>query len=158
MKIRNALIICGILLLPILMLAQNQDNTKYDESFDPLKLKEPKTEFFKEESQQSLAREINSGRRRVQENLAAEQQTKEVTGYRIQLVATPNYQEADTLFQQVKDTFQEEAEAYMVYDSPNYKIRLGDFENRIQAEALLSEVKEEGYKYAWIVRSAIRKE
>lgn len=157
MKSRIAVVIFGIILLPALILAQDKQQSKYDESFDPLKLKEPKPEFFSEESQESLSREINSGNFRA-EKITGEEQQQEVTGYRVQLIATPNYQEADTLFENVKETFGEDVDAYLVYDSPNYKIRLGDFENRIQAEALLNRVKREGYRYAWIVRSSIREE
>ena len=157
MKTRISLIIFGILLLPLMLLAQDNESNKYDESFDPLKLKEPKPEFFNEESQQKLSREINSGDMRVRTD-TPDEEGNEATGYRVQVIATPNYQEADTLFQNIKESFEDEAKAYLVYDSPNYKIRLGDFESRVQAEALLSQVKQEGYRYAWIVRSSIMKD
>jgi len=156
MKSRLVTFVLFIIMMPLLIMAQDSGSKKYDESFDPLKLKEPKLEFFNEESQQNLSRQINSGNRRA---VPAEQEQKEqVSGYRIQLVATPNYQEVDSLYEQVKVDFEGEANAYLVYDSPNYKIRLGDFEDRVHAETLLDKVKKEGFRYAWIVRSNIRKE
>jgi len=156
MKSRFVTFALIFIMLPMMAMAQDSDSKQYDESFDPLKLKEPKLEFFNEESQQNLSRRINSETQRA--TPAEEEQKEQISGYRIQLVATPNYQEADSLFEQIKVDFEGEANAYLVYDSPNYKIRLGDFEDRVHAESLLSKVKEEGFRYAWIVRSNIRKE
>lgn len=156
MKSRLMTLVLIFTLLPVLVLAQDSNGRKYDESFDPLKLKEPKLEFFNEESQQNLSRQINSESHRA--TRTEETPKEQISGYRIQLVATPNYQEADSLYEQVKVDFDGEANAYLVYDSPNYKIRLGDFEDRIHAESLLNKVKDQGFKYAWIVRSNIRKE
>jgi len=132
---------------------QSTESSKYDESFDPLKLNEPRDKFFQEESQQEIRRKLQ------QENqpLPAQEegQAEQKPGYRVQLLATPNYQEADSLLSGIREQFENEARAYLVYDSPNYKIRIGNCESRSEAEQLQSVAKQMGYRYAWIVRSTI---
>ena len=133
--------------------AQTDQSNEYDESFDPLKLQEPRDKFFQEESQQEVQRKLQ------EESKPLPSQTPETgeqkTGYRVQLLATPNYQEADSLLNTVREEFQTEASAYLVYDSPNYKIRVGNCDTRNEAEELQTLAKQKGYRYAWIVRSTI---
>ncbi|MBN2036834.1 MAG: SPOR domain-containing protein [Chitinispirillaceae bacterium] len=45
----------------------------------------------------------------------------------------------------------------IVYHSPYYKLMVGDFSNRPDAEKALAQVKKLGYNDAWIVRTALRK-
>lgn len=149
-------ILIGFLMstLPLIFVfAQSGESNKYDESFDPLKLNEPRDKFFQEESQQEIRRKLRQESRPLpaQEPDTAEQKP----GYRVQLLATPNYQEADSLLSDVREQFEAEARAYLIYDSPNYKIRIGNCESRSEAEELQSVAKQMGYRYAWIVRSTI---
>jgi hypothetical protein len=44
---------------------------------------------------------------------------------------------------------------YVVYDAPVYKIRVGDFVNRYEANQRLPEFTEKGYRDAWIVPDRI---
>ncbi len=143
------LVICMATLT--VLLAQNSQND-YDESFDPLKLKEPDTNFFQEETQRELQRNLET------RNLTSNQQQEDenrAMGYRVQLVATPYYQEADSVLTQVREEFQFEANAYLVYDSPNYKIRIGDLQTRGEAEKLQQVAQNRGFRYAWIIPSRI---
>ena len=43
----------------------------------------------------------------------------------------------------------------MEFETPNYKVRVGDFINRDSAELLQQELLNMGYKSAWILRSRI---
>ena len=135
------------------VLAQTDQSGDYDESFDPLKLQEPRDKFFQEESRQEVQRKLQEDSKPLPSQTPVP--GKQKTGYRVQLIATPNYQEADSLLINVREEFQSEARAYLVYDSPNYKIRVGNCDTRNEAEALQSLSKQKGYRYAWIVRSTI---
>jgi hypothetical protein len=44
---------------------------------------------------------------------------------------------------------------YVVYDAPVYKIRVGDFISRYEANQRLPEFVEKGYRDAWIVPDRI---
>jgi len=44
---------------------------------------------------------------------------------------------------------------YLEFDSPNYKVRLGDFRTREEAEEIREIVRSMGYPKAWIVKSKI---
>lgn len=139
--------------------AQQPDSIRYNESFNPLELNEPRKGFFEEESQEETARWISSDTTKF--TGIREQEESSNIGFRVQLVATPNYHEADSLITTVRNTFVENMDttkAYLIYDSPNYKIRLGNCKTRDDAEELLQRAKAEGFRYAWIVRSRISPE
>jgi hypothetical protein len=45
---------------------------------------------------------------------------------------------------------------YMVFIEPYYKLHVGDFQDRAEAEKALGEIKGLGYDGAWIVRAQVR--
>ncbi|MCX7607374.1 MAG: SPOR domain-containing protein [Bacteroidia bacterium] len=57
-------------------------------------------------------------------------------GYRIQVLTTTSRQAADSLRFHLLETFITTG-IYMIYESPSYKIRVGDFLDRKEAEAWL---------------------
>jgi len=131
----------------------SQEENEYDESFDPLKLKEPTSTLFNEQTQNEVSRQVSV------DTLGAiqDQQTDgEQFGYRVQLLLTPNYQEADSILTQVREMFEGEAQAYWVYDSPNYKIQIGDCTTRTEAEELRDQAQDLGFRFSWVVPSVIR--
>lgn len=130
-----------------------QDNQKYDESFDPLKLKEPKSTLFQEESQPEVARQLaaDSSHRQLQ----TEEDQSQQTGYRVQLMLTPIYQEADSVYMQVEEIFQDEAKPHLIYDAPNYKIQIGDYRTREEAEQYRDIAQRRGFRFSWVVPSVI---
>ncbi|WP_141655184.1 hypothetical protein [Candidatus Kryptonium thompsonii] len=46
---------------------------------------------------------------------------------------------------------------YIIYEPPNYKVRVGDFERLQDASVLRKFLIENGFKYAWIVNDRIKK-
>lgn len=73
-----------------------------------------------------------------------------VQGFRIQVFASNNYDEAAA----VRNTLNIELPTqwvYMVYDAPTYKVRVGDFTNRADANLAIDGFIEKGYKGAWVV-------
>ncbi len=148
------------LMMPLLLcstaFAQQPDSIRYNERFNPLELNEPRERFFNEESQEEVARRVLSDTTRFT-GIREEEDTAGM-GFRVQLVATPNYHEADSLLAKVRESFVENMDttrAYLVYDSPNYKIRVGNCTTRNAAEELLERARAKGFRYAWIVRSRI---
>lgn len=81
-----------------------------------------------------------------------------VQGFRIQLYSSSNYDEA----QGMKNVTQELAvpdSVYIVFDPPVYKLRVGDFVSRYEANQRLLYYISHGYRDAWVVpdRVVVRK-
>jgi len=76
-----------------------------------------------------------------------------VTGYRIQIFAGHEQDKAI----EIKTTAESHLgiSVYLVYEAPQYKVRAGNFVHRLQAMELLSHIKANGYRDAWIVRSQV---
>jgi hypothetical protein len=70
--------------------------------------------------------------------------------YRIQLYTSKLYGPAAKELNIAREVF--EQKVWMDYEVPYYKIRVGDFSNRDEAEKYLSTVREAGYESAWVVR------
>ncbi|MDP1675752.1 MAG: SPOR domain-containing protein [Bacteroidota bacterium] len=75
-------------------------------------------------------------------------------GFRIQILATNHFDEANTTRSTFSLTFPE-LWVYLVFEAPTYKIRVGDFSNRAEAKTLLEQFQSQGFKTAWIVPDRI---
>lgn len=79
-----------------------------------------------------------------------------VAGFRIQILLTQEIDSANAalanLEEQVPDDY-----AYMAYDAPYYKIRVGNFTDRTSAGVTLQQLVGLGYREAWIVPDNILK-
>lgn len=78
-------------------------------------------------------------------------------GFRIQLYSTSDMEAAQEVLE-VADSIFTDHWIYVVYEVPFYKVRLGDFETRPQANRTLSEVVGEGFRDAWIVPDRVVKD
>ncbi len=79
-----------------------------------------------------------------------------VQGFRIQVFSSNNYDEAIAL----RNTLNVELPAqwvYMVYDAPTYKVRVGDYTNRADANLAVDGFIEKGFKGAWVVPDRVEK-
>ena len=74
-------------------------------------------------------------------------------GYRVQILATRYFEYADSLAISISNKITDSV--YVEFETPNYKVRVGDFINRDSAELLQQELLNMGYKSAWILRSRI---
>ena len=74
-------------------------------------------------------------------------------GYRVQILATRYYEYADSIAISISNRITDSV--YVEYETPNYKVRVGDFINRDAAEYLQQELFNLGYKSTWILRSRI---
>ena len=78
---------------------------------------------------------------------------QEIPGFRVQLIATRNEEEARAVMRNAVISFEEKV--YRQYDNPYYKIRVGDFLSRWEASKLQEEAIAMGFHEAWVVRSMI---
>ncbi len=86
---------------------------------------------------------------------SAKETIKMVPGYRIQIAALSNQDEAMDVRKEAMLKFADQ-EVYLIFDPPYYKIRVGDFLTRYDAEKLQKEAIKMGYKDAWIVRTKVK--
>lgn len=95
----------------------------------------------------------------MQEIIIDERQIDPYAGFRVQLLSTRNVAEADS----VRDYFVAwadstiagyEPDAYVVFRSPNYRVRAGDFQNRDRAIHFSGMLKSR-YPDAWVVHERI---
>ena len=75
-------------------------------------------------------------------------------GYRVQVLATHSAQKADSLQALLEGKIDDPV--YVVFETPNYKVRVGDYLSRSQAEAQQAKLVKLGYPNAWILRSRIK--
>lgn len=73
-----------------------------------------------------------------------------VQGFRIQLFSSSNIDEATTAKAEATQKFSSDS-IYVVFDAPVYKVRVGDFINRYEANQRLPEFVTQGYRDAWVV-------
>lgn len=80
-----------------------------------------------------------------------------IPGYRIQLVFTSGVN-GKKLAQEVETDFMRKypgTEAYLLWDSPNYKVRVGDFRTRLDALKFQDEIKKD-FPNAYILQDDIK--
>ncbi len=77
-----------------------------------------------------------------------------VQGFRIQVFSSNNYDEAVAVRNALNMDLPVQW-VYMIYDAPTYKVRVGDFTNRADANLAVDGFIEKGYKGAWVVPDRI---
>ena len=77
-----------------------------------------------------------------------------IEGFRVQLLATKEASKAEQLQKGLLGNLNQNI--YIVYEAPNYKVRIGDFIDRRKAENLRKEMIKEGYTSACIIRTRIK--
>ena len=78
---------------------------------------------------------------------------KVVNGFRIQVFSTNNALAAENTKLRLITLFDQDVS--VVFDAPNYKVRIGKFAKRRQAEEFRLQLYNVGYRQAWVVRSRI---
>lgn len=104
---------------------------------------------------QQLTKSDTSGR--GGDSRASESMPLETTlGFRIQVLSTTEIDSANAVKNELSD-LPESAGVYVIYDSPYYKVRVGDYLSRPDANPLLRTLIDRGYKDAWIVADRVLK-
>lgn len=134
-----------ICLLMVLSLGFSQDQKKVN--FDPDKLKDPEPRWPKVVSPFSLdTKELK---------LVGNSDSSQIIieGFRVQVLATSSQENADRLRYELAIEYGQDI--YIVFDAPNYKVRIGNFIDRRLAEKLRLELINKGYPSSWIIRTRI---
>ena len=130
--------------------------SRLDETFDPmslndddLKFKEPEIKVNEESPQYLPILELEEDTLRTPLNELIE-------GFRVQLLSTKDLENATRAKAIATEQFSDvQVKFYLEFDSPYYKVRLGDFKTRAAAEYTRELVRSRGYPKAWIVKSKI---
>ena len=134
-----------VCVLMVLSLGFSQDQKKVN--FDPDKLKDPEPRWPKVVSPFSLdIKELT---------LAGNSDSSQIIieGFRVQVLATSSRENADRLRYELAIEYGKDI--YIVFEAPNYKVRIGNFIDRRLAEKLRLELINKGYPSSWIIRTRI---
>lgn len=74
-------------------------------------------------------------------------------GFRVQIMTTKSIQKADSLSLKLNSELIDSV--YVIYEAPNYKVRVGDFVTRSEADLLREAMKKKGYSSAWVISTKI---
>ena len=142
---RNIIVSIFLIIFFLASKLYSQNDNIFDENFDPLDLVEPDLELpliikpFDENPQYLNNTIVDSI----------------MDGYRIQVASTNDLDFANSLSTKIKNKFN--YETYIIFDSPNYKLRIGNFASRSNAENVRINLINHGYKKSWIIRTKIYK-
>ena len=74
-------------------------------------------------------------------------------GYRLQIFESSSVEETNRTLRKFERSLKDSI--YMVFEAPLYKLRLGNFVTKKEAEKQKTNLNKKGYKNIWIVRSRI---
>lgn len=86
-------------------------------------------------------------------NDVSQPSTVVLQGYRVQVASTDNLDEANTIKSDVY--FKAKMPVYIIYDSPFYKVRAGDFVDMNRAKDLNFKLNQLGYKDTRVVQDSV---
>ncbi|HDQ00130.1 MAG TPA: SPOR domain-containing protein [bacterium] len=122
-----------------------------NEKFDPMLLDEDDIDIKKTISPESKSENADA----ILFPSTSEKRPEELDGYRVQLCAVSDEDKAKDIQRQAIMQFID-YNVYLRYDSPYYKVRVGDCVNRFEAEQLQQQAVASGFVDAWVVRSKIK--
>ena len=130
-----------------------EENNGMNESFDPLTLNDDDITFPAEKVVVTPETPVSTPRE--QENPLPSANQK-VDGFRIQIFSTKNLENANQAKSIAEEQFAEmNLHCYLEFDSPYYKVRVGDFKTREEAERYRDIIRSMGYPNAWIVKTKV---
>ncbi len=135
--------------------AQEQNTPKFDESFDPLTLND---DDLKPEDLQLHPREMKKPDQPPQENRAERElmNLEETDGFRVQLFAGKEYDKANLIKSEIALKFPVYGQQiYLTFETPWYKIRVGNFRAREQADEFRDQAKSAGFDQSFVVKSKV---
>ena len=90
------------------------------------------------------------------ENISSNEEINFIKGYRVQIVISQNEQELQDVKIEIEKSIDEKT--YIIFELPNYKLRVGNFLNRKEADNFQKKIVRLGYRTAWVVPTMIEKE
>jgi hypothetical protein len=123
-----------------------------NEFFDPLILDEEDLKLTRTISIESKSDQVNNVLSRVDDN---EQTSEVITGYRVQICAVSDEEKARQVQRDAILKFVTE-DVYLIYDTPYYKVRVGNCATRLEADQLQQLAVQNGFDDAWVVRTKVK--
>jgi len=128
------------------------EKIELDESFDPLLLDDEDIKFETKSKPSEPVSPVNL----PPEHKEAIPTNQLVDGFRIQLISTKDLESATKAKLIAEEQFADlQINFYLEFDSPYYKVRVGDFRNREDAESIREVIRSRGYPKAWIVKTKV---
>lgn len=90
------------------------------------------------------------------EDISSNKEINLIKGYTVQIVISQNEQELQDVKIEIEKSIDEQT--YIIFELPNYKLRVGNFLNRKEAENFQKKIVRLGYRTAWVVPTMIEKE
>ncbi|UCF63741.1 MAG: SPOR domain-containing protein [bacterium] len=129
---------------------------RLDESFDPLSLDDDDIAFKTSQPQTVKEAPVYLPLEKPTDLEDIPVENIEIGGFRIQLLSTKDLESATRAKAIAMEQFEDvRVKFYLEFDSPYYKVRLGDFQSREEAEDIREVVRSRGYPKAWIVKSKV---
>ena len=122
--------------------------TAGEKDFDPLSLEDTSYLVVKPGPKKAGAEE-------KEEEERAKRRAGRGTSYKVQVFATTFLAEAEEFAQRVRKRVEEEV--YIQYESPLYKVRVGNCSTEEEARILLQRISQAGFPHPWIVRVPINR-
>jgi len=123
-----------------------------NENFNPLMLDREEIQIQKTKNTETRSDNID---KLLQESDRGVQEAEEVVGYRVQICAVSDEQQARSIQREAIINFIDE-NIYLKYDAPYYKVRIGDCMTKHEAEQLQKLAISRGFSDAWVVRTKIK--
>lgn len=143
-------LVFSVLLIFSPLIAQVDTLGSQDESFDPLKLNEPPMSIYNGALIYELFTGLDEGTKTLDTSKVIV-----VDGYKVQLFSTEDFYLADSLYKMCVEIFGK-GNVEKVFNSPYYKVRVGNCLTREEAEELLQMAVKAGFKDSWIIRTKVR--
>ena len=122
-----------------------------NEDFEPTELDEPQVIITPNQTEDEQV-DIVSRVMKINETDSVDS-SSQVLGFRVQIYGTPDEEIAREIRTEAILKFSEEV--YLSYDSPYYKIRVGNCLTRFDAEDLQRQAVEKGFENAWVIRTLV---
>ncbi len=135
------------------------ERTKAEHRFDPLDFPGDNAVITGKSHQSqpsSLPDNVSGGEVQVDEPVEVEENngsvdtTQQMVVFRVQVFASKAFDEAQQFASDIEGMFPEGV--FVEYQMPYYKVRVGEFFSPEEGEVFLDEVKQIGFKNAWLVR------
>ena len=147
---RGFWLIFSVLFLLSSLVAQVDSLGGHGETYNPLELNEPPMSIYNG----ALIYEVFTGLGEGTKSLDTSKVIV-VDGYKVQLFSTEDFYLADSLYKMCMEIFGK-GDVERVFNSPYYKIRVGNCLTREEAEKLLQTAVKAGFKDSWIIRTKVR--
>ena len=87
---------------------------------------------------------------------SSDEENSLIKGYRVQITISQNEKELQEIQKEIEKVLNEKS--YIIFELPNYKLRVGNFLNRKEAENFQKKIVRLGYRKAWVVPTIIEME